>query len=97
MSEVEAVVDGLSGTNAGLVFASLVLVGVFFLLICFGKFLKIIFDKFIESIISQLSNITLEIKNTNIELSKTRETLVGLQQQQINLEDRVEKIEGKFK
>lgn len=90
MSDVTHIVQGLNTPSAYFVYSLVILVGVY-------KFLHNFVDKFIDRVIAQLSNINDAIKETNRELSKTRETLVSLQHDHVNLEGRVYKIEDKIK
>ncbi len=90
MSEVDPILRGLNTPAAYLIYSLVVLYGVY-------RFIMNISEKFIEKVTAQLASINIAINNTNSELSKTRETLVALQHQQICLEDRVDKIEGKIK
>ncbi|WP_397599157.1 hypothetical protein [Silvanigrella sp.] len=90
MSEVDPILRGLNTPAAYLIYSLIVLYGVY-------RFIMNISEKFIEKVTAQLASINTAINNTNSELSKTRESLVGLQHQHLNLEDRVEKIEDKIK
>ncbi len=91
MSDVAAVVNGLTGTNGWVVFIALILVGVYFLFKqTFGGFINKaadVSDFFIKNMTAQLQNITDELK-------KTREALISMQQSQIHFDDRLEKVEN---
>ena len=98
MSELDLVLKALNTPACYLVYSLVVLYGVFkFIINVCDNYIKPLSDKFIEKVTGQLASINNAINNTNSELSKTRETLVALQHQQINLEDRIDKIEGKIK
>lgn len=90
MSEIDPIMKALNTPAAYLVYSLVVLYGVY-------KFIMNISEKFIEKVTAQLASINTAINNTNSELSKTRESLVGLQHQQMSLEGRVEKIEERIR
>lgn len=98
MSELEIVMKALNTPACYLVYSLLILFGVYNSIMKISdKFIKPISDKFIDNLSEHLASINTAINATNSELSKTRETLVALQHQQISLEGRVDKIEGKIK
>ena len=79
MSDVAEVITGLTGNNAGIVFAAFVLLGTFYLF-------KQASDFLVKNITEQLQMISEEVK-------KTREALVAMQQSQIHFDGRLEKVE----
>nr|BFD33756.1 hypothetical protein GTC16762_33750 [Pigmentibacter ruber] len=98
MSELDLVLKALNTPACYLIYSLVVLYGVYNSIMKIAdKFIKPISDKFIDNLSEHLASINTAINATNAELSKTRETLVALQHQQISLEGRVDKIEGKIK
>jgi hypothetical protein len=86
-SDVNDVITGLQGNNAGIIFALVVLTGGYFLF-------KQTFGTFANNFII---NMTDQLKNISLELKQTRETLIAMQTSQSSFDSRIEKIEDDFK
>lgn len=90
ISDVQAVVEGLTGSSGSLVIVALILTGCYLL---FKQTFGIFIQKAIEQSDFFVKNITDQLKNISEELKKTREAIITINQQQIRFSERLDRVE----